>query len=369
MGRGRRARLRRGGQALADRGQRRRAAARDHAAAARAAGPAARVDDLGGRPIACGTVLYPILDLTGWTAEGGETHDFESEYVRGLVGALPEHADRYARRSPINHVDKLAGPVLLMQGLEDQVCPPEQADRFVKALDGSGIPHAYLTFEGEQHGFRKADTITAALHAELSFYGQVFGFEPVGHAPAGTAHVRPPQAACRAARSPWSPPPGRCRAGPARQGRGDPALVGARRPPGRARHRPPPAAALPGRRRRRPRGATCSGRGATRRSDAVFCARGGYGSAADGRPARLGRDGRRRTDGVRRVQRHHRAARALVSRLGRDDVVRPDDRRAAVRRRTRRRRNTCGAPCSTRRTCWCSAGLPPRPWCTGSRAG
>lgn len=127
----------------------------------------------------CGTVLYPILDLTGWTAEGGETHDFESEYVRGLVGALPEHADRYARRSPINHVDKLAGPVLLMQGLEDQVCPPEQADRFVKALDGSGIPHAYLTFAGEQHGFRKADTITAALLAELSFYGQVFGFEPV----------------------------------------------------------------------------------------------------------------------------------------------------------------------------------------------
>jgi acetyl esterase/lipase len=128
----------------------------------------------------CATIMYPILDLSGWTDIGGETHDFESRYVESLVGRLPEHRDRYVTRSPINHVDRLAGPVLLLQGLEDEICPPEQADRFVAGLDGSGVPHAYLTFEGEQHGFRQAKHIVAALEAELSFYGQVFGFEPVG---------------------------------------------------------------------------------------------------------------------------------------------------------------------------------------------
>jgi dipeptidyl aminopeptidase/acylaminoacyl peptidase len=130
------------------------------------------------KTFACGTIMFPILDLTAWTSGGGETHDFESRYVEGLVGTLPEHADRYAERSPINKVDQLAGPVLLLQGLEDEVCPPVQANRFVATLDGSGVPHAYLTFEGEQHGFRKAETMETALHAELSFYGQVFGFEP-----------------------------------------------------------------------------------------------------------------------------------------------------------------------------------------------
>ncbi len=129
---------------------------------------------------ACATIMFPILDLTGWTGAGGETHDFESRYIEGLVGTLPEHADRYADRSPSNHVDRLAGPVLLLQGLEDPVCPPEQADRFVASLDGTGLPHAYLTFEGEQHGFRRAASVTAALEAELSFYGQVFGFTPPG---------------------------------------------------------------------------------------------------------------------------------------------------------------------------------------------
>jgi acetyl esterase/lipase len=129
---------------------------------------------------ACATIMFPILDLTGWTSAGGETHDFESRYIEGLVGTLPEHTDRYAERSPSNHVDRLAGPVLLLQGLEDEVCPPEQADRFVASLDGTGLPHAYLTFEGEQHGFRRASTVTAALEAELSFYGQVFGFTPPG---------------------------------------------------------------------------------------------------------------------------------------------------------------------------------------------
>jgi len=128
----------------------------------------------------CGTVMYPILDLTGWTAAGGQTHDFESRYVEGLVGTLPEHADRYAQRSPASHPDKVAGPVLMLQGLDDQICPPVQADEFIAALDGSGIQHAYLTFEGEQHGFRKAETIKAAFEAELSFYGQILGFTTPG---------------------------------------------------------------------------------------------------------------------------------------------------------------------------------------------
>ncbi|OLR93815.1 S9 family peptidase [Actinokineospora bangkokensis] len=129
---------------------------------------------------ACGVVQFPILDLSGWTADGGETHDFESRYTENLVGTLPEHADRYRERSPMHKVAALAGPVLLLQGLEDRICPPEQADRFNAALDGSGTPHAYLTFAGEQHGFRKAETIIAAHEAELSFYGQVLGFTPPG---------------------------------------------------------------------------------------------------------------------------------------------------------------------------------------------
>ncbi|HKN96889.1 MAG TPA: prolyl oligopeptidase family serine peptidase [Pseudonocardiaceae bacterium] len=132
------------------------------------------------RTYRCGTVMFPILDATGWTADGGETHDFESRYIENLIGSLPEHADRYAERSPALHADRLAGPVLLLQGLEDEICPPVQADEFVAGLHGTGIPHAYLTFEGEQHGFRKAESIKAALEAELSFYGQVFGFTTPG---------------------------------------------------------------------------------------------------------------------------------------------------------------------------------------------
>lgn len=128
----------------------------------------------------CGTVMFPILDLAGWTGEGGETHDFESQYVYGLVGSPTRHPERYTERSPAHHADRLAGPVLMLQGLDDEICPPAQADRFMAGLAGSGIPHAYLTFDGEQHGFRRAETIRVALEAELSFYGQVFGFTPPG---------------------------------------------------------------------------------------------------------------------------------------------------------------------------------------------
>ncbi|PPK65255.1 prolyl oligopeptidase family serine peptidase [Actinokineospora auranticolor] len=126
---------------------------------------------------ACAAISFPILDLSPWAEGGVDSHDFESRYVEGLVGSLPEHRERYLALSPINHVDTLAGPVLLLQGLDDPVCPPAQANRFVAALDGTGVPHAYLTFEGESHGFRRAETIVTAHEAELSFYGQVFGFD------------------------------------------------------------------------------------------------------------------------------------------------------------------------------------------------
>jgi len=128
----------------------------------------------------CGMAQFPILDLTTWEVE---THDFESRYLHSLIGPLPQTHDRYVERSPVSHPERLSAPILLMQGLDDQICPPAQAERLVAVLAGSGIRHAYLAFDGEQHGFRKAETIATALHAELSFYGQVLGFDPPGVKP------------------------------------------------------------------------------------------------------------------------------------------------------------------------------------------
>ncbi|MQA62109.1 MAG: prolyl oligopeptidase family serine peptidase [Actinophytocola sp.] len=124
------------------------------------------------------TIMFPVIDLL--TFASGETHDFESRYLDGLVGDLPASRQRYVDRSPLTHVDSLACPVLLLQGLEDEICPPVQAERFVDSVAGKGIPHAYVGFEGEQHGFRRAENISAALEAEVSFYGQVFGFDTPG---------------------------------------------------------------------------------------------------------------------------------------------------------------------------------------------
>ncbi|WP_422646872.1 S9 family peptidase [Actinoalloteichus caeruleus] len=123
----------------------------------------------------CGTAMYPVLDLEGW-ANGG-THDFESRYLDGLVGPYPEQRERYRQRAPVNRVQEMLAPLLVLQGLEDEICPADQCERFVAALAEHGVPHAYLAFAGEQHGFRRADTIRAVLQAELSFYGQVLGFE------------------------------------------------------------------------------------------------------------------------------------------------------------------------------------------------
>ncbi|MBL1100809.1 prolyl oligopeptidase family serine peptidase [Streptomyces sp. 205] len=122
---------------------------------------------------ACGTISYPILDLTAW-ATGG-THDFESRYTESLVGPPAEVPERYRERSPIHRADRIRAPFLLLQGLEDTICPPEQCERFLEVIAGRGIPHAYLTFEGEGHGFRRSDTMIRALEAELSLYTQTFG--------------------------------------------------------------------------------------------------------------------------------------------------------------------------------------------------
>ncbi|MFD7866663.1 prolyl oligopeptidase family serine peptidase [Streptomyces sp. NPDC059783] len=124
---------------------------------------------------ACGTIIYPILDLTGWGTD--ETHDFESQYLESLVGPLAEVPDRYRERSPITRTDRLATPFLLLQGEDDPICPPVQCERFLAAVEGRGVPHAYLTYPGEGHGFRRAETMISALESELSLYLQTFGID------------------------------------------------------------------------------------------------------------------------------------------------------------------------------------------------
>jgi len=126
---------------------------------------------------AAGTSYYGVADATALALD---THDFESRYLDGLIGPLPAALATYQERSPLTHIEELSCPVLLLQGSEDVVVPPAQAELFRDALVRKQLPHAYLLFDGEQHGFRRAETIVAALEAELSFYGQVLGFTPPG---------------------------------------------------------------------------------------------------------------------------------------------------------------------------------------------
>ena len=107
-----------------------------------------------------------------------DTHKFESRYSHRLIGPYPEANAIYRARSPIHAIDRLACPLILFQGLEDKVVPPNQSQMMADAVRAKGLPVAYLAFEGEQHGFRKADTIIRSLEAELYFYGKVFGFTP-----------------------------------------------------------------------------------------------------------------------------------------------------------------------------------------------
>jgi dipeptidyl aminopeptidase/acylaminoacyl peptidase len=120
-----------------------------------------------------GASHYGVADLAALAAD---THKFEARYLDGLVAPWPEGREVYAERSPITGIDALATPLAVFQGSEDRVVPPEQAELVVAALRGKGVPHAYLLFEGEQHGFRRAENIRAALDGELSFYAQVWGF-------------------------------------------------------------------------------------------------------------------------------------------------------------------------------------------------
>lgn len=126
---------------------------------------------------AAGTSYFGIGDLEAFV---GDTHKFESRYLERLVGPYPEMVERYHARSPSRHSEQIRCPVLVLQGAEDRVVPPSEAESIVAALRANGIPCAYLLFEGEDHGFRRASSILRSFEAEMSFYGQVFGFEPAG---------------------------------------------------------------------------------------------------------------------------------------------------------------------------------------------
>lgn len=121
-----------------------------------------------------GASYFGVSDLE---ALAKDTHKFESRYLDRLIGPYPERLDLYHERSPLHFADQLSCPVIFFQGLEDEVVPPNQAEMMVGALLAKGLPVAYVPFEGEQHGFRRAENIKRALDAELYFYSRVFGFE------------------------------------------------------------------------------------------------------------------------------------------------------------------------------------------------
>jgi dipeptidyl aminopeptidase/acylaminoacyl peptidase len=123
---------------------------------------------------------YGIADLE---ALAKDTHKFESRYIDSLIGPYPVGRHLYLERSPINHLDQLSAPILLLQGTEDMVVPPEQAEMLAAAARRRGLPVALIMFEGEGHGFRKAETIKAAIEAQIYFLGRIFGFEPADQVP------------------------------------------------------------------------------------------------------------------------------------------------------------------------------------------
>jgi dipeptidyl aminopeptidase/acylaminoacyl peptidase len=128
-----------------------------------------------GGTFAAGISRYGVADLRMLVAE---THDFEASYIDGLVGPLPEYEHVYVERSPLTHADRIAVPVLLLQGGEDRVVPPSQSEAIRDALEARGVDHEYALYPTEGHGFRSAETIIDALERELAFLGRVFGFEP-----------------------------------------------------------------------------------------------------------------------------------------------------------------------------------------------
>ena len=127
-----------------------------------------------------GVSRYGVADLE---ALARDTHKFESRYLDGLIGPYPEARQVYQERSPLSHLDGFDRPLLVLQGLEDEIVPPNQSAMIVDALRTRGVPVAYLAFEGEQHGFRRAETIRRALEAELYVLARVFGYVPADDLP------------------------------------------------------------------------------------------------------------------------------------------------------------------------------------------
>src|SRR5205814_3762325 len=123
---------------------------------------------------AAGTSQFGVADLVTFHED---THKFESHYDEYLVGPWPAAIELYRERSPITHADAISRPLLLLQGLDDKVVPPAQSEVIVNALEQRGIPHAYIAFEGEGHGFRRAENVKRSTEAHLSFLAQVSGFE------------------------------------------------------------------------------------------------------------------------------------------------------------------------------------------------
>lgn len=129
---------------------------------------------------AAGISRYGVADLRRLAQE---THDFEARYLDGLVGPLPQAEPLYVRRSPLSRPETLRTPLLILQGADDPVVPPSQSEALRDALAANGVPHAYILFEGESHGFRRAETLVRAFEAELAFLGEVLGFETPGVPP------------------------------------------------------------------------------------------------------------------------------------------------------------------------------------------
>ncbi|MEC4593229.1 prolyl oligopeptidase family serine peptidase [Nitrospirillum amazonense] len=127
-----------------------------------------------------GANYYGVSDMESLAKD---THKFESRYLDSLVAPYPAGKAVYDARSPLHHLDGFSAPLITFQGSEDAVVPPAQSRSIVNALKAKGVPVAYIEFEGEQHGFRKADSIIRAQEAELYFYGRIFGFTPADTLP------------------------------------------------------------------------------------------------------------------------------------------------------------------------------------------
>ncbi|HVH51077.1 MAG TPA: S9 family peptidase, partial [Gaiellaceae bacterium] len=138
----------------------------------------------GGYVVFCALVFEPTSFAAGVSYFGvadvealaTDTHKFESRYLDSMIGPYPERRDLYYARSPVHFADRLERPMLLLQGLDDKVVPPSQAEMMVEVLKRKGVPYEYIAFEGEGHGFRKQENIVRAVEAELDFVGKTFGF-------------------------------------------------------------------------------------------------------------------------------------------------------------------------------------------------